>query len=168
MTVRRKLVFTAIVAALAWSGMARAAEHRWTTYANPRFGAAADYPAELFTVRDRPPENGDGQTFHTADNRAALSVFGTNNVEEDSPGSYVGKYFKGPEVTYKHVTRRYFVVSGARNGEIFYQRCNFPAAADGAIVCVNLTYPEREKAQWDAIVTRISKSLRVDDHGVRQ
>ena len=46
------------------------AQERWDAYLNPRFGAAANCPADLFTVKDPPPENGDGQTFHTADGRA--------------------------------------------------------------------------------------------------
>jgi hypothetical protein len=57
-----------------WS-TAALAQQQWTTL-NPRFGAAADYPVDLFTVKDAPPENGDGQTFCTADGRAELSIYG--------------------------------------------------------------------------------------------
>jgi len=43
------------------SNCASVAEERSATYTNPRFGTTADYPPDLFTVLDPPPENGDGQ-----------------------------------------------------------------------------------------------------------
>lgn len=134
--------------------------HQWTTYYNARFGTTADYPADIFTVRAPPPTNGDGQTFRTADGRAQLLIYGTHNAEEDNPRSYVAKYYNGPEVTYKRITRSFFVVSGVHDGAIFYNRCNFPAKAEGIIDCIGLNYPASDKAKWDAIVTRISSSLR--------
>ncbi len=149
----------AIVAVFFWSAAA-VAQHRWTTYHNARFGTTADYPADLFTVKERPPDNSDGQTFRTADGSATLLIYGTHNIEEDTPRSYVEKYFDKPEVTYKRTRSSFFVVSGVRNGEIFYHRCNFPRQADGIINCLELRYPAKEKAQWDAIVTRVSNSLR--------
>lgn len=156
----------AVGATLALSGAAAAQEsqapeqHRWATYHNARFGTTADYPADIFYVRAPPPTNGDGQTFRSADGSAQLAIYGTHNVEEDTPRSYVAKYHNGPEVTYKRMTRSFFAVSGVRDGEIFYNRCNFPAEADGIVDCFALHYPASDKVRWDAIVTRISQSLR--------
>ena len=75
-----------VVGLLALSGMALPKEH-WATYAKPRFGTAADYPADLFTVQDPPPENGDGATFRTANRRGQLAIYGAYNVENDTPAS---------------------------------------------------------------------------------
>lgn len=61
-------------------------------------------------------------------------------------------------VTFKRVTSDYYVVSGARGGSIFYERCNFPN--DSVLNCIYISYPAREKAGWVATVTRISHSLR--------
>lgn len=154
------LIIAAGLAVVLAAGGTAAAQDRWATYHNARFGTTADYPADVFTVRAPPPANGDGQTFRTADGRAELLIYGTHNVEDDTPRSYVAKYHNGPEVTYKRVTRSFFVVSGVRDGKIFYSRCNFPAEADGIIDCLALRYPADDKAAWDAIVTRISRSLR--------
>jgi len=41
-----------------------------------------------------------------------------------------------------------------------YSRCNFSSEAGGAIHCFDLVYPQAESRSWDAIVTRISRSLR--------
>jgi hypothetical protein len=43
---------------------------------------------------------------------------------------------------------------------ILYSRCNFSGGARGVIHCFDLKYPQEEKRAWDAVVTRISLSLR--------
>ena len=138
---------------------AAAAQERWATYTNPRFGTTADYPADIFSVRDRPPENGDGQRFRSGDGRAQLSIYGQYNVEADTPKSYLEKFVDQQGISYRRVTKRFYVVSGSRDGDIFYQRCNFPANLDGIIDCLNVSYPAQEKTTWDPIVTRLSQSL---------
>jgi hypothetical protein len=59
------------------------AAESWKTYANPRFGTFADYPADRFHPLP-PPENGDGQSFG-ADDGATLAIFGSYNVENWTP-----------------------------------------------------------------------------------
>jgi hypothetical protein len=160
-----------VLAALAGGGAVAAQDtqkHQWATYHNARFGTTAEYPADIFTVRDPPPTNSDGRTFHTADGHARLLIYGMRNFEQDSPSSYVEKYFNKPEVTYKRTKWPFFVVSGVRDGEIFYDRCNFPIVADGIVDCIELRYPAKNKAEWDPIVERISKSLRAGKGFQRQ
>ncbi len=141
-------------------GATASAQTRWATYANARFGTTADYPADLFSKNDPPPENGDGQSFRTADERAQLAIYGSYNVENDTPASYVERLVDKKGVTYKKITKTYYAVSGLRGADIFYERCNFRTGDAAPIDCFQITYPAREKAAWDAIVTRISKSLR--------
>jgi hypothetical protein len=52
----------------------------------------------------------------------------------------------------------FVAISSVRHVLIFYSRCNF--SADAAIHCFDLVYPRQEKRAWDAVVTRISRSLR--------
>lgn len=137
-----------------------AAQTRWATYANARFGTTADYPADLFTRRDPPPENGDGVSLHTADGRATLVVFGHYNVENDTPASYFDRVVAKDGIAYKHITASSYIASGQRGGDIFYQRCNFRPGDRATVDCFELTYPAREKKAWDKIVARIGKSLR--------
>ena len=54
------------------------------------------------------------------------------------------------------MTDRFFAVSGIRDGEVYYSRCNF----HGRMHCIYISYPQRELRAWDGIVTRISLSLR--------
>jgi hypothetical protein len=134
------------------------AEEQWSTYSNPRYGATADYPTDLFTVQDPPPENGDGQTLHTADGRAELTIYGTNNIDGESPDIYVSRHVSLADVSYKKVGEDFYAVSGKRGATIYYERCNFPNL--DVLVCFYISYPAAEKAKWDAIVTRIGQSLR--------
>jgi hypothetical protein len=39
-------------------------------------------------------------------------------------------------------------------------RCNFSGGAPGVVHCFDLKYPQEEKGSWDAVVTRLSLSLR--------
>jgi len=145
-------------------GLSTAAQtkERWATYSNPRFGTTADYPASLFTRYAPPPENGDGQTFRTADGRAQLSIYGAYNVGHDTPQSYLDKYLdiQGTVVALKRATARYYVVSGTRGDKIFYERCNFPPRHEDVVDCLTITYPAADKTAWDAVVARVSQSLR--------
>jgi hypothetical protein len=81
-------------------------------------------------------------------------------VESDTPANYVQKYVDRQGITYKRATARFYIVSGARDADVFYERCNFHDGSNDIINCFTVTYPAREKAVWDPIVTRLSKSLR--------
>ena len=110
--------------------------------------------------RDPAPENGDGVRMHTADDRATLTIHGGYNVENDTPASYYHRLVDAGRVMYKQIKRTYYVASGVRGGKIFYERCNFRKGDMATIDCFEISYPASEKSRWDAIVTRIGKSLR--------
>lgn len=155
----------ALLAALLLSASgapASAEEGGWITYRNARFGTTADYPAHLFSVRDVPPANGDGQAFRTEDGRATLLIYGARNAENETPGSYLAKYvdLEGVTVSYRRVTDRFYAVSGLRGENIFYERCNFAPVPQGIIDCIGISYPADEKTMWDPIVARLGASLR--------
>jgi hypothetical protein len=158
----RSLGGVVVIVAAGWFALAgtAAGEGHWATYANPRFGTTADYPADVFTTQDPPPENGDGTTFRTADGRAQLAIYGAYNVDNDTPASYVAKYEELSSAAYKRVTSAFYAVSGTTGADIYYDRCNFPPRHDDILNCIHVVYPAREKGFFDPIVTRISKSLR--------
>ena len=60
---------------------------------------------------------------------------------------------------YTRIARSFFAISSEHDGVILYSRCNF-SRAGRAIHCFDLVYPQEEKRSWDAVVTRISLSLR--------
>ncbi len=130
----------------------------WQRYVDQQTGTQVDFPAGLFTVDAGEPERGAGRVFESEDGRAKFSAYTLENETGETPRSYLQKHLKVDPSTidYRRVTDRFFVVSGIRGGEVYYSRCNFA----GRMHCIYMSYPERELRAWDAIVTRVSLSLR--------
>jgi hypothetical protein len=131
----------------------------WRTLAVPDFGTRVQYPAGIFSVPEGKPEKGIGERLSTEDGRATLSVYSHPNESGDTPASYLSHYLRTPrrQLDYQRVTPAFFAISAVKDDTIYYSRCNFSRSA---IHCFDLVYPAREKRAWDAIVTRISLSLR--------
>lgn len=140
----------------------------WRTFVDPAHGTVVQYPAGLFSVDAGAPERGFGRAFQTQDGRAKLVIYTLPNEERRSPEEYLRRHLViSPGVLdYRRVTGRFFAISGARGGNVFYSRCNFPLARRGDMQCIFLQYPERETKAWDRIVTKISLSLRSEPSAV--
>jgi hypothetical protein len=131
----------------------------WRTFVVPQYGTTVEYPAGIF-VPAGAPEKGIGQRFDRSDGRAVLSIYSRDNEQGDTPAGYLRKNLRvgRSAIEYQRVTRSFFAISMEREGMIYYSRCNFSRA--GAIHCFDLVYPKEEERAWDAVVTRISLSLR--------
>lgn len=147
----------AMSVSVAASAQQRRSELGWQAYLDERTGTRVDFPASVFSVAAGEPERGTGRVFETVDGRAKFSAYSLDNAEGDTPRSYLRKFLKvdPSRIDYRRVTDRFFAVSGIRDGEVYYSRCNFR----GRMHCIYIAYPERELRAWDGIVTRISLSL---------
>ena len=134
----------------------------WRVLAVPDLGTRVQYPAGIFSVPDGKAENGVGERLSTHDGRATLSVYARANERGETPASYLHNYLLTPrsQLDYQRVTPSFFAISALKEDMIYYSRCNFSRSGTGAIHCLDLVYPASEKRAWDAIVTRISLSLR--------
>jgi hypothetical protein len=141
-------------------GWAMAAEASWRTYENSRFGVAIDYPP-IFTREDPPPDNSDGQTFRTQRGEAVLKVFGSYNLDnEKSDRLMAAQKRRDVAYTYERAAKTWFVLSGTRNGQISYTRCNLAANRSDVLGCIELEYPSTDAAQWHDVVVRLAESIR--------
>jgi hypothetical protein len=133
----------------------------WRTFEIPDLGTSIQYPASIFAPAGK-PERGVGQRFERTDGRAVLSIYSSPNEADENPTTYLRHHLRMSLSTldYVRITRSFFAISLEREGVILYSRCNFSGGARNAIHCFDLKYPQREKRSWDAIVTRISLSLR--------
>lgn len=131
------------------------------TYVNARFGQSCTFPDEVFDNPLPEPENGDGQQWLSADG-AELSCSGINNVDNETPRSFVDEEKASTEpgykVTYSRTGRNWAVLSGTKDGKIFYERRLF--GKDDVIRTVFLEYPSSLKAKYDPLAGAIAKSLR--------
>jgi hypothetical protein len=132
----------------------------WRTFEVPDFGTRIQYPANIFTPAGQ-PEMGLGQRFERADGRAVLSIYARANKGE-TPRTYLRKHLRveRSKLDYVRIARSFFAISSERDGVVLYSRCNFSGGASGVIHCFDMKYPQEEKRSWDAVVTRISLSLR--------
>jgi hypothetical protein len=137
-------------------------EPGWTTYANG-YGTVLDFPANVFTQAEGAPPVGSGRRFRTADGRAEVSIYTLPNAEHATPRSYLSRHLKSDfsNLDYDRVGDRFFAVSGIVRGKTFYSRCNFEGRR-GAMHCLYLAYPAAQTHAWDALVTRMSRSLRAE------
>jgi hypothetical protein len=133
----------------------------WRTYFDENTGTRVDFPEGLF-VPAGSPSRGAGRHFRTPDGRAEFSIYTLSSARGESPRSYLQNNLKVPRtvLNYERVTNQFFAVSSLHRGRIYYSRCNFAPNPSGPMHCIYLAYPGREKKAWDAVVTRISLSLR--------
>jgi hypothetical protein len=135
----------------------------WTTYANGRFGETIDIPPGF--VNDvAEPENGDGLTFHSADGKAELLVWGGNLVDggfKDDAASLVSSETEdGWDVSYqKAAGSDWQVYSGTKGDRIVYAR-SMASCKGTQSLHFRLEYPVAQKKDYDAIVERLSSSLK--------
>ncbi|CAN7553630.1 hypothetical protein [Mesorhizobium sp. LjRoot246] len=131
------------------------------TYVNERFGTVCTFPDEIFTDRQPEPDNGDGQVWLSADG-ASLICSGILNIDDDTPKGFVAaeKASKAPgyKVTYSKAGKDWAVLSGLKDGKIFYERRLF--GGDGVIRTVWIDYPPALKSKYDPLVGAIAGSLK--------
>jgi hypothetical protein len=126
----------------------------WSGYRIPESGTSVEIPASIFTEEVGRPD-GYGVQYQTSDGRADLTVQAVPN-DGSSPAAFLARKNPPAGIIYKRIAPRFFVVSSIRRGKIWYDRCNFGSRY---VHCVLINYPAAEKRQWDAIVTRISRTL---------
>ena len=130
------------------------------TYVNARFGQSCTFPDDIFDNPMPEPENGDGQQWLSADG-ASLTCSGINNVDNDTPKGFVAQEKASTEpgysVTYSKTGKNWAVLSGTKDGKVFYERRLF--GKDDVIRTVFIEYPLALKAKYDSLAGTIAKSL---------
>ena len=142
---------------------AQEAPHEWGTYRDTQYGFSAELPFGMF---ERPAEQaGNGLTL--------LQIFGSGQISiygGDAAGLTLERFEQrlsaGAEVrdiTYRASGDSWFVLSGfydQPNGEplIFYTKVLLSSDRQ-RFSAFEVSYDQREKAQFDGIVTRIEDSF---------
>ena len=145
---------------------------KYETYCNGRFGFCIDYPLNILFPQGE-SANGDGQVFMSKDAENTLWVYrdyrdNTNPkeaydislaFEEDTWADGSGDSKR--VVTYKHLGKNYYVVSGYNNGKIFYQKTIL--TTDGLATAL-IEYREKEKDFYDKVSEQIFKTFKWHEH----
>lgn len=132
----------------------------YTIYRNARFGTTISYPGTYFEP-DPPPANGDGRTFRSADGSATFYVFAQFDAfmrrqeEMMADDKLQGGYDR---VTYERAGHNWYVLSGFREGDIFYRKVLTGEPGD-LFRAFEISYPASQKAAFDAVVTYMAQSF---------
>ena len=139
-------------------------------YCNARFGYCVSYPAFL---KPQPESaNGDGKVFKNEAGETALTVYGALNQDENGDLLSIEKQFKSDlksqansksEITYQKLGKNFYVISGRKNGKIFYQKTIARKESLGkreSFCFAILEYKESEKAKYDGVSASILKSFK--------
>lgn len=134
----------------------------WTSYRNERYGFSFSYPAAVFAF-DRASERDDGLAFESPDGGAKLLAGAFQNDDGHTVESYrryiANKSYGGAGVDYAPRGRNWFVLSGERDGGMYYEKVMF--SCGGALInSFALVYPVAERGFYDPIVERMENSFR--------
>ncbi len=142
--------------------LSAASADNWHTYINDRYGTTIDYP-DVFKP-EPPPDADDGRRFNSADGAFfwVTASYYTEALDLDLAGyraSVLKDLDKGSVVTYQASGKTWFVISGTKGDEIFYQRHMLTHGAQLTEI-FGIFYPAALKSTYDPIVARMAKSFR--------
>ena len=142
-----------------------AAEMKWDSYVNNRFTYMVEYPPSL--MRAEPvATNDDGREFHARSGTAKVAVWGQYIDDQvgPSPLEFAGiteKECADGKAAYRLKKPLMQAVSCVTaKGEVLYYKSS---RRKDVLVVIEAHYPQAEKAQWDPVVTHMSKSIFVGD-----
>ncbi|KAF0234683.1 MAG: hypothetical protein FD177_520 [Desulfovibrionaceae bacterium] len=130
-------------------------------YTNHKYGYVVAWPKKHLTGQGE-SDSGDGQVFSSPDGQARLACWASfNDVLGESIGQAYAQALQdaGTQVSYKHLGKDFFVISGVRDAMIFYRKT---LLAHGVLASFELSYAAPLKAAFDPIVKDVARSFSVD------
>jgi hypothetical protein len=137
----------------------RAEDIDYDTYYNNRFEYVVKYPENLLN-KQPPPQNNDGRSFVSPEGSIKMRVSGSHNVPERTFSEIYQQqlqaYQQESRVTYQTKQDNWFVISGYRDGNVFYKKTIF---YNDDVLDLTLTYDRTLQPEFDPIVAEISRSF---------
>ena len=133
-------------------------------YDNDRFEYTIQYPVDILTPQDEAP-NGDGRALLSTDGSVKMFVWGQYNALFDTlKKAYLSDLKQRPKgITYKVLLKKSYVISGVRDGKVFYQKTMLNGQdGDGGAVFATFTieYDKADKSKYDPLVKKIAASFK--------
>jgi len=156
----RKLLILAVAAGIF---VPAANADPWLTYRNETYGFSLRVPTDTFEAGvPRNPEVGNVWISH--DRKARLLAVAGPNETGGSLESYrrfvMEQAYAGARFDYTPVRQNWFVLSGVKGDQVFYERITF--VCDGRYIYGwQLFYPVSQKRHYDRIVEEIHRNYRV-------
>jgi hypothetical protein len=134
------------------------AQTKYKTYSNARYNYSISYPSDLFSPQGE-ADNGDGQVFKSGKSTAEMRVYGSQNALNQPLKKVYQEAIDelGAGATYKFLKPNYFVVSGKKNGRIYYRKT---IKRGGEFLTFTIEYAETERGNYDKATARIAASFK--------
>jgi hypothetical protein len=155
------------VTLLSLSGLAAAAQERgdFATYRNERHGFSLSYPADQFAPQSAATTD-DGRVFVSRDGNARLLAGALLNIDglnlRDYCSFVLQQSYQGAAIDYAPVRDTWFVLSGTRDGIMFYERVTFTCGGR-LINSWAIIYPVAERRLYDRIAEQVARSYRAGE-----
>lgn len=136
--------------------IAESSAEKWEK-ANARFGYSISYPSDLLLPQGE-AQNGDGQKFLAKDGSAEMLVYANYKLDDEDTlrKLYDEAVADLGNPTYKVIKGDWFVVSGKKQGKIYYRKTMLK---NEIFMTFTIEYNESKRKTYDAVTTRISKSF---------
>lgn len=158
--ISRHLLYVVLaVVAIPTSGSAAS----WAVYQDDSEKCRLNYASSVFTPGEIDAE--DFKRFSGPNKDIYFRVSAIPNDEGLSPKEIKAEYVKNrgkSKIVYEHTNTNFIVLSGIRDRKIFYSK--IAVSPNGENICVlHIVYPQNAKREFDAIVTRMSRSFKARD-----
>ena len=133
----------------------------YACYTNHKYGYVLAWPRRLLKPLGE-SDAGDGQIFAAPDGQSELRCWaGFNDVLEQTIPEAFAQALREPsrQVTYKHLNKDFFVISGLEGSTIFYRKT---ILSHGVLATFELVYASGLKDLFDPLIKEISSSFSVD------
>jgi hypothetical protein len=137
------------------------APREWKTYRDDRFAYSLSYPAGVFSAEQASPSRSD-QVLWSSEAGARLVVAARPRSGETIASyrrSIIDSRYASATFDYAPVRDTWFVLSGTRGQEMFYERVSFACGGD-AILSWQMTYRTADRKRFDPIVEEIHRKYR--------
>lgn len=132
----------------------------WAVYQDDSNKCWLSYPSSVFIPGEIDAE--DFRRFSGPNKDIYFRVAGIPNDEGLSPREIKAEYVKNKgksKIVYEHTNTDFLVLSGIRDRKIFYSKIVVSPNTEN--ICVlHIVYPQKAKREFDAIVTRMSRSFK--------
>lgn len=128
----------------------------YNSYTNPRYGFLIEYPNTF--KKGEESDNGDGIVLSSSEDSAKLTVYGSNNILNETAQSALNAILKEhPDAPYKQREENWFVASWIEGDKIVYYKSVVGAGSSNTFI---LEYPANKKEFYDPVITRINSSFK--------
>lgn len=135
----------------------------WSTESDPKFGFVFAYPQDLFASVDVDSDRPAFHYFASESDEAKFLVGAWDNRSGQTPKEFKRWMLANADgyedITYQPHGRSWFVVSGYRGNQIYYEKLMFSCGGSIANVLA-ISYPAARRDPFDRVVERMEDRFR--------